>query len=40
MINIDRLDPLVLMVKEIDKAVALYEKLGMKKEIIKETIVA
>jgi len=40
MININRLDHLVLTVKDIDKTVGFYEKLGMKKEIFKETRVA
>ena len=40
MINIDRLDHLVLTVKDIDKTVKFYEKLGMKKEIFKETRIA
>jgi catechol 2,3-dioxygenase-like lactoylglutathione lyase family enzyme len=40
MINIDRLDHLVLTVKDIDKTVEFYEKLGMKKEIFKETRIA
>jgi catechol 2,3-dioxygenase-like lactoylglutathione lyase family enzyme len=37
MINIKTLDHLVLTVKDIDKTVKFYEKLGMKKEIFKET---
>lgn len=40
MININRLDHLVLTVKDINKTVEFYEKLGMKKEIFKETRVA
>ncbi|RXK01223.1 VOC family virulence protein [Arcobacter sp. CECT 8986] len=40
MINIQRLDHLVLTVKDINKTVEFYEKLGMKKEIFKETRVA
>ncbi len=39
-VNISRLDHLVLTVKDIDKTVEFYEKLGMKKEIFKETRVA
>lgn len=38
--NISRLDHLVLTVKDINKTVEFYEKLGMKKEIFKETRVA
>jgi catechol 2,3-dioxygenase-like lactoylglutathione lyase family enzyme len=40
MISINRLDHLVLTVKDIDETVEFYEKLGMKKEIFKETRVA
>jgi catechol 2,3-dioxygenase-like lactoylglutathione lyase family enzyme len=40
MISINRLDHLVLTVKDIAKTVEFYEKLGMKKEIFKETRVA
>ncbi len=40
MISIDRLDHLVLTVKDINKTVEFYKKLGMKKEIFKETRVA
>lgn len=40
MIKINRLDHLVLTVKDIDETVEFYEKLGMKKEIFKETRVA
>ena len=41
MININRLDHLVLTVKDIDKTVTFYtEVLGMKKEIFKESRVA
>lgn len=40
MIKINRLDHLVLTVKDIDKTVEFYEKLGMKKEVFKETRVA
>lgn len=41
MIDINRLDHLVLTVKDIDKTVEFYTKiLGMKKEIFKETRVA
>lgn len=40
MISINRLDHLVLTVKDIDETVKFYEKLGMKKEIFKETRVA
>lgn len=41
MININRLDHLVLTVKDIQKTVTFYtEVLGMKKEIFKETRVA
>ncbi len=36
MININRLDHLVLTVKDIDKTVEFYEKLGIKKEILKK----
>lgn len=38
--KINRLDHLVLTVKDIDKTVKFYEKLGMTKEIFKETRVA
>jgi catechol 2,3-dioxygenase-like lactoylglutathione lyase family enzyme len=40
MMSINRLDHLVLTVKDIDETVKFYEKLGMKKEIFKETRVA
>jgi len=40
MINILTLDHLVLSVKDIDKTVEFYEKLGMKKEIFDENRVA
>jgi catechol 2,3-dioxygenase-like lactoylglutathione lyase family enzyme len=40
MIKINRLDHLVLTVKDIDKTVEFYESLGMEKEIFKETRVA
>ncbi|MGB3750580.1 MAG: VOC family protein [Arcobacteraceae bacterium] len=40
MFEINRLDHLVLTVKDIDKTVEFYEKLGMKKEVFKETRVA
>lgn len=40
MISINRLDHLVLTVKDINKTVEFYEKLGMKKEIFKESRVA
>jgi catechol 2,3-dioxygenase-like lactoylglutathione lyase family enzyme len=40
MIKINRLDHLVLTVKDIDKTVEFYEKLGMKKEIFKGDRVA
>jgi catechol 2,3-dioxygenase-like lactoylglutathione lyase family enzyme len=36
MINIKRLDHLVSTVKDIDKTVEFYEKLGMKKRFLKE----
>lgn len=40
MINILNLDHIVLTVKNIDKTVEFYEKLGMKKEIFKNSRVA
>ena len=40
MIKINRLDHLVLTVKDIDKTVEFYEKLGFQKEIFKGTRVA
>ena len=40
MFKINRLDHLVLTVKNIDRTVVFYEKLGMTKEIFKETRVA
>ena len=40
MIKMNRLDHLVLTVKDIDKTVEFYEKLGFKKEIFKGTRVA
>ncbi len=40
MIKVDRLDHLVLTVKDIDKTVEFYEKLGFEKEIFKQTRVA
>ena len=40
MIKINRLDHLVLTVKDIDKTVEFYGKLGMKKEIFKGDRVA
>lgn len=40
MISIDRLDHLVLTVKDINKTIEFYEKLGMKKEIFKQTRIA
>ena len=40
MFKINRLDHLVLTVKNIDRTVEFYEKLGMTKEIFKETRVA
>lgn len=40
MIQIKTLDHLVLTVKDIDKSVEFYEKLGMKKEIFGENRVA
>ena len=40
MFKINRLDHLVLTVKNIDRTVEFYEKLGMTKKIFKETRVA
>ncbi|AXX92229.1 VOC family virulence protein [Malaciobacter molluscorum LMG 25693] len=40
MININRLDHLVLTVKDIDKTVKFYELLGMQKQIFKNSRIA
>ncbi|AEB28514.1 VOC family protein [Francisella hispaniensis] len=40
MIKINRLDHLVLTVKDIDKTVEFYTKIGMKKQIFKQNRVA
>lgn len=40
MVNISRLDHLVLTVKDIDETIEFYQKLGMKKEIFKGSRVA
>ncbi len=40
MIQIEKLDHFVLTVKDIDKTVEFYEKIGMKKEIFKKNRVA